>query len=97
MTDESIGTKYSFTHVYSDGLFPPDTNQKYRVLPKNLVGWGTAYSPYLSVLTDTTPSTMNAPILVDVMPTQIKLAWTPLLTDAETGRDPIIYYRLEWD
>jgi hypothetical protein len=40
---------------------------------------------------------MNAPVVIDVSPIAIKIAWAPLITDAETGRDPIIYYRVEWD
>ena len=48
------------------------------------------------MLTDTTPGKMNAPTSLQIDPAQIKLAWTPLTTDAETGRDPISFYMLEW-
>jgi hypothetical protein len=43
-----------------------------------------------------TPGKMNAPTSLQIDPAQIKLAWTPLTTDAETGRDPISFYKLEW-
>jgi hypothetical protein len=66
-------------------------------LPKNLVGWGIEYSAVLDVLSDTTPGKMNTPVLLSVSYNQIKLAWTPLMSDQETGRDPINFYQLEWD
>ncbi len=48
------------------------------------------------MLTDTIPGKMNVPTSLQIDPAQIKLAWTPLTTDAETGRDPISFYKLEW-
>ena len=95
--DETIGTKLQYTHqLPADLLFAPDVKEKYRVLPKNLVGWGIKYSEELLVLTDTTPGKMNTPASLQIDPAEIKLAWTPLTTDDETGRDPISFYMLEW-
>jgi hypothetical protein len=95
--DETIGTKLQYTHqLPADELFTPNYTEKYRVLPKNLVGWGIEYSEELLVLTDTTPGKMNTPTSLQIDPAEIKLAWTPLTTEDETGRDPISFYMLEW-
>jgi len=67
------------------------------VLPKNQVGWGVAYSPVLTVLCDTFPSAMAIPAAVSIKPKEIIVTWTPLVSDADTGRDPIRYYQLDWD
>jgi hypothetical protein len=67
------------------------------VLPKNQVGWGTAYSPVLTVLCDTYPSAMAVPSAITISPKQILVTWTALTADAVTGRDPISYYQLDWD
>lgn len=29
--------------------------------------------------------------------TYIKVTWNSMTLDADTGRDPILYYKLEWD
>jgi hypothetical protein len=47
-------------------LFPADSIQDYRVLPKNLIGWGIQYSNVLSVKADTTPGKMNTPVVLSV-------------------------------
>jgi hypothetical protein len=62
------------------------------VKPKNQVGWGTAFSPVLSVLCDTYPSAMGLPTAVSVKPKEIVISWTPLMSDSDTGRDPIQAY-----
>ncbi len=73
-------------------MFPANSNQKYRVLPKNQIGWGSVYSPVLTVLCDTFPSAMAIPASVSIKPKEIIVSWTPLVSDAETGRDPISFY-----
>lgn len=40
---------------------------------------------------------MATPTLVSVDPMQIVVNWVELLTETATGRDPIIYYKLEWN
>jgi hypothetical protein len=39
---------------------------------------------------------MNPPVEVSVSPSQIQLSWTAITTDVQTGRDPAIYYSLEY-
>lgn len=40
---------------------------------------------------------MNTPTIVSVDPKKISLAWEPITLDADTGRDTIIFYSIEWD
>lgn len=40
---------------------------------------------------------MAIPASVSIKPKEIIVTWTALITDAETGRDPINYYQLDWD
>jgi len=42
---------------------------------------------------------MNAPNpvpLADVVPKSMRLTWDSITTDAQTGRDPVTYYELQW-
>ena len=63
----------------------------------NNVGAGAA-SITLTILTDNTPTYMYTPTEdPSTNATFINVTWEPLLLDSYTGRDPIIYYKLEWD
>jgi hypothetical protein len=63
----------------------------------NDVGYGAASIP-LTILTDNVPTYMYTPVEDPTTnATQINVTWQSLLLDADTGRDPIIYYKLEWD
>lgn len=37
---------------------------------------------------------MNDPIATSIDYNSIKLSWSPITSDADTGRDPIIYYKV---
>jgi hypothetical protein len=87
---------FAFTHIVTT-MFPANSEQIYRVLPKNQIGWGQVYSPNLTVICDTFPSAMKIPAAVSIKPKEIIVTWTALVSDAETGRDPINYYQLDWD
>lgn len=39
---------------------------------------------------------MNTPTATSILPTKITLSWTPITSDDDTGRDPIIYYRVNF-
>ena len=39
---------------------------------------------------------MNPPVNISQAHNQIYLDWLPITTDSDIGRDPIIYYSLEW-
>jgi hypothetical protein len=42
---------------------------------------------------------MNAPdavIAADITPNWMRLTWTGISLDAQTGRDPVTYYELQW-
>jgi hypothetical protein len=63
----------------------------------NGVGLGT-YSTSLTILTDNVPVRMNTPVEDPITnATYISISWTGITLDADTGRDPIIYYKLEWN
>lgn len=56
------------------------------------------YTDLLPVLTDNVPTRMNAPVEDPTTnATYIKVTWVPITDDIDTGRDPVLYYRLEWD
>lgn len=79
-------------------MFTPNTNVYYKICPENGIGMDRC-SPELSVLTDNFPQFMNPPATTDlnIHPTWIYLTWTGISTEAHTGRDPIIFYDLQWD
>lgn len=89
--------KYSYEHSMPQ-KFAPNTNVYYRLCVQNGVGMG-ACSTELTVLTDDYPTFMNEPVITDanIHPTNIVLTWTGISTDSYTGRDPIIFYGVEWD
>jgi len=61
----------------------------------NGVGFGVNSSP-TPVLCDSVPTFMNPPVSTSVTYNEISLTWN-IITDAtEIGRDPIIYYKLEF-
>jgi hypothetical protein len=63
----------------------------------NGVGLG-AFSTSLTILTDNVPVRMNTPVEdPSTNASMISISWTGITLDADTGRDPIIYYRLEWN
>jgi hypothetical protein len=62
------------------------------------VGLG-AFSVESVLLADSAPEFMNAPSVAvssDITPKSIKLYWNPITSNAHTGRDPVIYYELQW-
>jgi hypothetical protein len=65
----------------------------YKVAARNAVGLGT-YSASVSLVAPNLPVTMATPTLVSRAYDQIVIAWTPLATDAETGRCTITHYSL---
>jgi hypothetical protein len=51
------------------------------------------------VIADSVPTFMNPPNVVpsqDITPTNIKLTWSGISIDEHTGRDPPLYYELQW-
>ena len=67
---------------------------------KNQVGWGSFSSQNSGgVITQTEPLFMNPPILdyAAMRDTSIKVDWSAITTDAETGGVAITSYSLEWD
>lgn len=63
----------------------------------NKVGTG-AYSPATVILTCNVPTRMNTPYEDPLTnATQVVVDWAPITLPADTGRDPVIYYKLEWD
>lgn len=39
---------------------------------------------------------MNNPTVTSVDPTVIGIQWSTITLDADTGRDPVIYYHVKW-
>ena len=79
-------------------IFPSGTNQRFKLRAKNGVGYG-AYSAEKIALADSVPLFMNAPdavIAADITPNRMRLTWTGISLDAQTGRDPVTYYELQW-
>lgn len=74
-------------------------NTRYRVKVAAQNGVGIAiYSDTEEVLTDDVPVRMNTPTEDTITnATYIKVNWEPISLPEDTGRDPIIYYKLEWD
>jgi hypothetical protein len=77
--------------------FTINTHYNVRVSALNGVGYSTP-SPNLDVWTDGLPIRMNDVIENSITSATFNsISWTPITLDADTGRDPIIYYKLEWD
>lgn len=95
-TSEASGKFLQWTHNISPSIFPSNSNQQYRVTPKNQVGWGTTSST-ITVQADTEPQSVTSLSATQVDPYLITITWTNLTTNTETGRDPITFYSVEWD
>jgi hypothetical protein len=95
-TDGKVLTK---THTLSAGqIFPSGSSIKYRARGMNGVGFG-VYSATCSVQADSVPLFMNAPndvLQTDITPYSIKVTWSGITLDTDTGRDPVTYYELSW-
>lgn len=50
-------------------------------------------------MSDTAPKFMYPPAVAatDITPTTIKIKWSSIVSDAQTGGDPAIFYDLQWD
>ena len=77
--------------------FTINTKYQIRVAAVNGVGVG-QYSDVVEILTDNTPTRMNDPVEDPTTNANlIKVTWTGIIDDIDTGRDAVIYYKLEWD
>lgn len=58
-----------------------------------------ACSSVLTLLTDQVPTFMNPPEVVydNIHPFWITITWSPITTDADIGRDTIIFYDLQYN
>jgi hypothetical protein len=76
----------------------PDEIYYYRVCPKNGLGFGVC-SDTFTFLSDTTPKFMFSPAIssADINPSSIKITWSAITSDLDTGRDPAVFYDLQWD
>ena len=76
-----------------------EINTKYRVKVAAQNGVGIAiYSDPEEVLTDNVPVRMNTPTEdSSTNANLIKVNWDPITLAVDTGRDDVIYYKLEWD
>lgn len=54
------------------------------------------YSDILEINTDDVPKQATNLVEVSVAPKTIVVQWDEFTLDADTGRDPIIYYKLEY-
>ena len=79
-------------------MFPNGKTYNFRLRAKNGVGWG-VYSTVTPVLLDQTPTRMNPPVIpvATITPLGMTITWTAIAFMTDGGRDPIIYYGLEWD
>jgi hypothetical protein len=71
-----------------------------RVRASNSVGWGSFSSQNSAgVLTQTEPTFMSKPVLdyEEMRDTSIRINWSPITSDHETGAATIVSYSLEWD
>jgi hypothetical protein len=68
---------------------------KYRLTAKNGVAYG-AISTETPVLCDAVPKKMDVPMVSMIRYNYISIYWTLLTTDDKIGRDPILYYHLEF-
>ena len=87
----------SFTFA-SEVIFPSGSTQQFRVRAQNGVGLG-AFSATTVVVADSVPTLMYPPKpvpLADVAPKSMRVTWDSISTDAQTGRDPVTYYELQW-
>jgi len=94
---ETAGLLLGF-NITSATLLPNGMTYNFRLRAKNGVGWG-VYSTVTAVKLDQTPTKMNPPVIAvaDITPLSMKITWTAIAYMTDGGRDPIIYYGLEWD
>ena len=94
MNNISIVTEFTVTWT----MYKINTYYNFKVAALNGVGLG-YYSDWLLHLTDNVPTYMYPPVndTATTNATYIRITWRPVLLETETGRDPVIYYRLEWD
>jgi hypothetical protein len=76
-------------------VFTSASYQKYRVLPKNGVGYGTTYSNELTLLCDEYPIAAVTLTIKEVLPKALTIKWTELLLESENGRDVPNFYLVE--
>ena len=86
----------SFNHI-PPSILNSGAPYVYRLTPKN----GVDYSLLKCTTTinaDLVPQACNPPIILeaDVKPQQVTINWVDISVD-DNGRDPIIFYLLEWD
>ncbi len=93
ITSESDGILSTYTHTRTSP-FTSGVNQKYRIKPKNLLGWGTVYSAELSVQADEVPISMSTVTVGTITPTTIDLSWSEITLATQTGRDAVTYYHV---
>ena len=60
------------------------------------MGFG-PYSPVLTFISDRTPLQVILPTLVKVIWNEIDITWPALTSYEDTGRDPVTYYKLEYN
>lgn len=89
------GLKQDFTFMSPSSTFDPNINLNFRLIAKNNLGFGPS-STNLVVLTDGPPTKMNIPTATLISPKQVNLKWNAITSAADTGRDPITYYKLEF-
>lgn len=68
---------------------------KYRLTAKNGVDYG-AVSTETPVLCDAVPKKVDVPMASMIRYNYINIYWNLLTTDSDIGRDPILYYHLEF-
>ena len=92
----NMNIPYSYIH-YPTNMFPTGSTQTYRLTAKNGVGYGVVSTP-TPMTADEVPIACNDPIIADadIYPQKVTVTWTAI-NDVENGRDPIIFYRLDWD
>lgn len=91
-------TDSSFTVTNSS--FTINTVYHIRIAAINGVGLG-PYSDILSITTDNVPTRMNAPVentnILLTNANQITIDWAYITDPVDTGRDDVVYYKLEWN
>lgn len=95
---------HDYNNLYLTYTYTQNTNlmansiYKFRIRPKNAIGYSLSTSAELSVLSDGPPNSMTAPTSVDSLtsPSSMTLNWEELLDESKNGGDTPTYYRLEW-
>ncbi len=74
------GLMLSYIHTRAS-IFTSGSQQKYRVKPKNRIGWGTVFAE-TSILADEKPISMSTPTQGAVHPNSIQINWASISMDA---------------